>query len=51
MAHVRLTRELVVRFVLAALEFEGTYTSPMSGEHGRAFVRLQPELDYLEQKA
>lgn len=50
-AHVQLTRELVVRFVLTALEYEGTYTSPMSGEHGRAFARLQPELDYLEQKA
>ncbi|NVI80383.1 hypothetical protein [Janthinobacterium sp. BJB401] len=51
MVHVRLTRELVVRFVLAALEFEGTYTSPMNGEHGQTFARLQPQLDYLEQKA
>jgi hypothetical protein len=45
MAHVRLTRELVVRFVLAALEFEGAYTSPMSGEHGQAFKVLPPQLD------
>lgn len=45
MAHVRLTRELVVRFVLAALEFEGTYTSPMTDQHGRPFKTLQPQLD------
>lgn len=45
MSHVRLTRELVVRFVLTALEFEGTYTSPMTGEHGQVFKALPPRLD------
>jgi hypothetical protein len=45
MDHVRLTRELVVRFVLAALEFEGAYTSPMTGEHGQRFKALPPQTD------
>lgn len=35
--HVRLARELVVRFVLAALEFDGTYASPLTGERARQF--------------
>lgn len=45
MDHVRLTRELVVRFVLAALEFEGSYTSPMTGEHGQPFKALPTQTD------
>lgn len=47
MGHVRLTRELVVRFVLAALEFEGEYTSPMTGEHGQPFKALPSQADRL----
>lgn len=42
MNHVRLTQELVVRFVLAALEFEGEYRSPMTGEHRQLFKVLPP---------
>ena len=45
MSHVRLTRELVVRFVLAALEFEGAYSSPMTGAHGQPFKALPPQVD------
>lgn len=40
MSHVRLARELVVRFILAALEFEGAYASPMTGQRDRAFKVL-----------
>ena len=43
--HVRLARELVVRFVLAAIEFEGTYASPMTGDLHRTFKALPPQLD------
>lgn len=43
--HVRLARELVVRFVLAAIEFEGTYASPMTGNIHRTFKALPPQLN------
>ncbi|WP_426168537.1 hypothetical protein [Pseudoduganella sp. R-34] len=39
MDYVRLTREIVVRFILAALKFEGTYTSYVGGAHNRHFVK------------
>jgi hypothetical protein len=42
MDHVRLARELVVRFVLAAMEFEGAYASPLTGEQNRMFKTLPP---------
>jgi hypothetical protein len=45
MGHVLLVRELVVRFILAALEFEGTYASPLTGDRNRAFKVLAPSLD------
>lgn len=45
MDHVRLARELVVRFVFAALEYQGPYTSPMSGEREKFFKRLAPQPD------
>jgi hypothetical protein len=45
MRHVRLAREIVVRFVLAALEYEGTYASPMTGERDRAFKTLPSRQD------
>ena len=41
--HARLARELVVRFVLAALEFEGTYASPLTGERARLFRPSAPD--------
>lgn len=40
--HIRLTRELVIRFILAALEFEGEYTSPLRSENKQDFKRLHP---------
>jgi hypothetical protein len=45
MSHVRLARELVVRFVLTAIEFEGTYASPMTGDLNQAFKALPPHSD------
>lgn len=42
MDHVRLARELVVRFVLAAMEFEGAYASPLTGDQNRMFKTLPP---------
>lgn len=45
MAHVRLARELVVRFILAALEFEGAYASPLTGDRSRMFKTLAPSSD------
>jgi len=42
MDHVRLARELVVRFVLAAMEFEGAYASPLTGDQNRMFKILPP---------
>lgn len=45
MSHVLLARELVVRFILAALEFEGTYASPLTGDRNRVFKVLAARLD------
>lgn len=44
MRHVRLIRELVVRFILTALEFEGMYVSPMTGKGAYHRIVLRPEL-------
>lgn len=38
MDHVRLTRELVVRSILAGLGFEGIYNSHVGGVHARLFA-------------
>lgn len=43
MGHVRLIRELVVRFILTALAFEGMYISPMTG--AGAYHRIMPPTD------
>jgi hypothetical protein len=43
--HIRLVRELVIRFILAALNYEGVYTSPMTGERDREFKALTAQLD------
>jgi hypothetical protein len=43
MGHVRLIRELVVRFILTALEFEGMYVSPMTG--AGAYHHIMPPTD------
>jgi hypothetical protein len=41
MDHVRLARELVARFILAGLEFEGSYISHLTGDHSKPF-KLSP---------
>lgn len=41
MDHVRLARELVVRFLLAGLEFEGFYISHLAGDHSKPFKLLR----------
>jgi len=43
MDHVRLTRELVVRFILTALEFKGKYISYLHGQMEKEFIMGIPE--------
>lgn len=44
--HVLTARELVVRFILTALNFEGRYCTYIDGQHSREFSRDDPMLDY-----
>lgn len=44
--HVLTVREMVVRFVLTALQFEGRYRSFVDGQHDRDFTKGAPNLDY-----
>lgn len=44
--HVLLVREIVVRFILTALNFEGRYKSYVSGQKSLEFRKNIPKLDY-----
>lgn len=44
--HVLTVRELVVRFILTALQFEGRYRSYVGGQHDREFGKDAPNLEY-----
>ncbi|MFZ6846491.1 hypothetical protein [Undibacterium sp. RuTC16W] len=44
--HVLVVRELVVRFILTALNFEGTYCSFVNGQNAREFSKNDPMLDF-----
>jgi hypothetical protein len=44
--HVLTVRELVVRFILTALQFEGTYMSYRGGYHSRVFEMNPADLEY-----
>lgn len=43
--HMLTVRELVVRFILTALQFEGSYMSYIGGYHARTFEKIPAELD------
>lgn len=44
--HVLTVRELVVRFILTSLQFEGRYNTFVDGQHDREFCKDAPRLDY-----
>ncbi|WP_342119793.1 hypothetical protein [Pseudoduganella sp. OTU4001] len=44
--HIVTVREVVSRFVLTALGFEGRYISYLGGYHTRVFTKNAPELNY-----
>lgn len=46
--HVATVREVVVRFILTALHFEGRYLSYFDGYHTRVFQRSAPDRDYTD---